>query len=139
MLVIDDFMAMGEAAEGLCSLIHQAGAALAGVGVVIEKGFQPGGDRLRAQGIRVESLARIRSIGPDGDIRFDGDVYKRQLYPSTVLMDVLPAKVAGVQEIILCTPPQPDGQAPAVTLVAAREVGVDRIFKMCIRDRGKGA
>lgn len=72
-LVIDDFMAMGEAAEGLCSLIHQAGAALAGVGVVIEKGFQPGGDRLRAQGIRVESLARIRSIGPDGDIRFDGE------------------------------------------------------------------
>ncbi len=70
-LVIDDFMAMGEAAEGLCSLVRQAGAALAGVGVVIEKAFQPGGDRLRAQGIRVEALARILEIGADGAIRFD--------------------------------------------------------------------
>ena len=72
-LVIDDFMAMGEAAEGLCSLVSQAGAELAGVGVVIEKGFQPGGDRLRARGIRVEALARIPSIGPEGHIRFDGE------------------------------------------------------------------
>ncbi len=72
-LVIDDFMAMGQAAEGLCSLVRQAGAELAGVGVVIEKGFQPGGDRLRAQGIRVEALARILEIGPKGDIRFDGE------------------------------------------------------------------
>ena len=70
-------------------------------------------------GSRVTPMKRVGVYAPGG----------RALYPSTVLMDVLPAKVAGVREIILCTPPQPDGQAPAVTLVAAREVGVDRIFK----------
>ncbi len=61
-LVIDDFMANGKAAFGLINIINQAGATLEGVGIVIEKGFQPGGDSLRALGYRVESLAVIKSI-----------------------------------------------------------------------------
>lgn len=69
-LVVDDFMAMGEAALGLCSLVEQAGASLAGVGIVIEKGFQPGGALLRAKGIRVESLAIIQEVTPEGTLVF---------------------------------------------------------------------
>lgn len=69
-LVVDDFMAMGEAALGLCSLVGQAGASLAGVGIVIEKGFQPGGALLRAKGIRVESLAIIQEVTPEGTLVF---------------------------------------------------------------------
>ena len=61
-LVIDDFLANGEAARGLLAMIGEAGAKLAGVGIVIEKGFQGGGDELRAGGIRVESLALIDSM-----------------------------------------------------------------------------
>jgi len=61
-LIIDDFLAMGAASKGLVSIVEQAGAALAGVGIVIEKAFQPGGQELRAKGIRVESLARIDSF-----------------------------------------------------------------------------
>lgn len=61
-LIIDDFMANGKAVHGLINIINQAGAKLAGVGIVIEKGFQPGGDSLRNLGIRVESLAVIKSI-----------------------------------------------------------------------------
>ncbi len=49
-------------------------------------------------------------------------------YPSTVLMTVIPAKVAGVDEVILCTPPGPDGSVPATTLAAARLAGADRVF-----------
>ncbi|MBR1746991.1 MAG: xanthine phosphoribosyltransferase [Clostridia bacterium] len=58
-LIVDDFLANGAALEGLISLVEQAGATLVGCGIVIEKGFQGGGDRLRAQGVRVESLALI--------------------------------------------------------------------------------
>lgn len=61
-LILDDFLANGEAALGLIDLIHQAKAHLVGVGIVIEKGFQPGGAKLRAQGIRLESLAIIESM-----------------------------------------------------------------------------
>ncbi|MBC7765450.1 MAG: xanthine phosphoribosyltransferase [Hyphomonadaceae bacterium] len=61
-LVIDDFLANGKAALGLIDLVHQAGANLMGVGVVIEKGFQNGGDILRKMGIRVESLAIIEAM-----------------------------------------------------------------------------
>ena len=61
-LLIDDFLANGQAVLGLVDIIEQAGAKLAGVGIVIEKGFQPGGALIREQGIRVESLANISFI-----------------------------------------------------------------------------
>lgn len=68
-LIVDDFLAHGEAAFGLASLVKQAGAGLAGVGAVIEKQFQGGGEKLAKAGIRVESLAVIKSI-KDGNIEF---------------------------------------------------------------------
>ena len=58
-LIIDDFLANGQALNGLLDIIAQAGATPVGVAIAIEKGFQHGGDKLRAQGIRVESLAII--------------------------------------------------------------------------------
>lgn len=58
-LIIDDFLANGEALRGLMSLVEQAGAKMCGCGIAIEKGFQGGGDMMRMQGIRVESLAII--------------------------------------------------------------------------------
>jgi len=68
-LIIDDFLAHGEAAVGMAELVEQAGAELVGVGAVIEKRFQGGGMRLREKGCRVESLAVIESIR-DGTINF---------------------------------------------------------------------
>ena len=61
-LVIDDFLANGQAALGLIDLIHQASAEIIGVGIVIEKSFQPGRDLLLEKGYRVESLARVASL-----------------------------------------------------------------------------
>ena len=61
-LVIDDFLANGQAALGLRQIVEQAGATLVGVGIAIEKGFQPGGKLLRDLGIHVESLAIIESM-----------------------------------------------------------------------------
>ncbi|MBE7040890.1 MAG: xanthine phosphoribosyltransferase [Ruminococcaceae bacterium] len=61
-LVIDDFLAKGNALNGLMHIIEQAGASLVGCAIAIEKGFQGGGDELRAKGIRVESLAIIDSM-----------------------------------------------------------------------------
>ena len=58
-LIIDDFMANGEAIRGLVDIVKEAGATLAGVGIAVEKGFQGGGDRLRAAGVDVRSLAII--------------------------------------------------------------------------------
>jgi xanthine phosphoribosyltransferase len=69
-LLIDDFLANGRALEGLAALVKNTGAALVGAGVVIEKGFQNGGDRLRSQNIPIESLAVIESMSPEGGIRF---------------------------------------------------------------------
>lgn len=69
LLLIDDFLANGAALEGLIALAEQAGATVVGAGVAVEKAFQPGGDRIRAKGVRVESLARIKSMG-DGQIEF---------------------------------------------------------------------
>ncbi|NLV50083.1 MAG: xanthine phosphoribosyltransferase [Clostridiales bacterium] len=60
-LIIDDFLANGEAASGLISIVNQAGASLVGVGIAVEKCFQSGGDKLRASGIHLESLALIES------------------------------------------------------------------------------
>lgn len=64
-LIVDDFLAHGEALRGLISLVSQAKAELVGCAVAIEKGFQGGGDALRAEGVRVQSLAVIDSM--DGD------------------------------------------------------------------------
>ena len=69
-LIIDDFLANGAALEGLIDLVHQAGAQLAGAGIVIEKAFQPGGDRIRAKGVRVESLARVKSMSEESGVEF---------------------------------------------------------------------
>ena len=68
-LIIDDFMANGKAVHGLINIINQAGATVEGIGIVIEKGFQPGGDALRSLGYRVESLAIIKAID-DGKVIF---------------------------------------------------------------------
>lgn len=64
-LIIDDFLANGCALEGLIDIVTQSGATLAGCGIVIEKGFQGGGDRLRAHDIRIESLVTIESMSND--------------------------------------------------------------------------
>ncbi len=70
-LLIDDFLANGKALEGLADLVHQAGADLVGAGVVIEKGFQPGGEIIRSKGIRLESLAIVDAMDEKtGEIRF---------------------------------------------------------------------
>ena len=70
-LVVDDFLANGCAAEGLIDLIRESGATLQGVGIIIEKGFQDGGKRLREKGIRVESLAIIDAMNDEtGEITF---------------------------------------------------------------------
>ena len=63
-LIVDDFLANGCAAAGLVELVHSAGAAVEGVGIVIEKGFQKGGRMLRERGIRVESLAIVVAKEP---------------------------------------------------------------------------
>lgn len=65
-LIIDDFMANGEAVRGLCDLVSQAGAALAGIGIAVEKGFQGGGDRLRAMGLNYHALAVIEQADENG-------------------------------------------------------------------------
>ena len=61
-LIIDDFLANGNAAKGIMDLVKQAGAELVGMGFIIEKAFQHGGDELRSQGINEESLAIIESL-----------------------------------------------------------------------------
>ena len=64
-LLVDDFLANGRALEGLIDIVQQSGASLAGAACAIEKGFQRGGDALRARGVRVESLAVIDSKTDD--------------------------------------------------------------------------
>ena len=66
-LIIDDFLANGEAVQGLISLCRQAGAEVVGVGICVEKGYQPGGKRLREAGLHVESLAIVDAV-EDGKI-----------------------------------------------------------------------
>ena len=68
-LIVDDFLANGEALRGLAEIVGQAGAELVGIGVAVEKGFQHGGDRLREAGIPLHSLAIIESAEP-GNIVF---------------------------------------------------------------------
>ena len=71
-LIIDDFLANGEAATGAIRLIRKAHATIAGVGILIEKSFQPGYEKLTEQGIDVYSLARIAKLG-EGVIEFVKD------------------------------------------------------------------
>jgi len=71
-LIIDDFLAHGEASTALIDLVKQSGAELCGVSIAIEKGFQGGGDKLRADGIDLYSLAIIDSMD-DGKIIFRED------------------------------------------------------------------
>ena len=61
-LIIDDFLANGCALEGLIDIVRQSGATVEGVGVAVEKGFQGGGDKLRAAGVNLHSLAIIESM-----------------------------------------------------------------------------
>jgi len=71
-LIIDDFLANGQAALGLASLVEQAQAKVSGIGILIEKSFQPGADDLIAKGYRLESLARIEAL-KDGKVQFAKD------------------------------------------------------------------
>lgn len=76
-LLVDDFLARGNAILGLIDLIHQSGATLVGCGIVIEKGFQEGGNRLREKGIRLESLAVVDKMdSATGEIIFREDKVK---------------------------------------------------------------
>lgn len=68
-LIVDDFLANGRAALGLVDIVTQAGAKVEGIGIVVEKGFQEGGQILREKGYRVESLAIINHMG-NGEIEF---------------------------------------------------------------------
>lgn len=69
-LILDDFLANGNALLGLISLAEQAGAQVVGAGIAIEKAYQPGGARVRDKGVRVESLARVKAMSPDGGLTF---------------------------------------------------------------------
>ena len=74
MLIIDDFMANGAAMDGLLEVIRESGAHVAGAGIIIEKGFQGGGERLRRVGLRVESPAIVDSMDETtGEIVFRDD------------------------------------------------------------------
>lgn len=64
-LIVDDFLANGKAMKGLLDVCAQAGAQVAGIGICIEKGFQPGGDELRAAGYKLASLAIVDSMSDD--------------------------------------------------------------------------
>ena len=69
-LLIDDFLANGAALNGLIQEVKGAGATVVGAGICVEKAFQPGGDLIRGQGIRVESLARIKSMSETEGVTF---------------------------------------------------------------------
>lgn len=69
-LIIDDFLANGSALLGLIGMVEASGATLAGAGIAIEKGFQPGGELVRQKGVRVESLAIIENMDDFGNISF---------------------------------------------------------------------
>ena len=68
-LLIDDFLANGQAVEGRLQIADQAGVEVVGAGIVIEKSFQPGSAELAAKGVRVESLAKVSSLA-DGQVSF---------------------------------------------------------------------
>lgn len=66
-LIIDDFLADGEATRGLIDIVNQAGAEVVGAGICIEKAFQPGGKKLRESGLNLHSLARL-DLDSDGNL-----------------------------------------------------------------------
>ena len=72
-LVIDDFLANGKALEGVYNILQQAGAQVEATGILIEKGFQNGGKRLREQGYKIESLATIKSL-ENGKVEFENSL-----------------------------------------------------------------
>ncbi len=65
-LIVDDFLANGAALKGMISICEQASASIGGIGICIEKGFQPGGDEIRSKGYPLESLAIIDSMSEEG-------------------------------------------------------------------------
>lgn len=69
-LIIDDFLANGKALEGLIELCESAKAEVKGIGIAVEKAYQPGGNIIRERGYRVESLARVSSMSVDGGVQF---------------------------------------------------------------------
>ena len=69
-LILDDFLANGKAMRGLLDVCQQAGASVAGIGICIEKGFQPGGDELRREGYKLASLAIVDEMGDNGSLKF---------------------------------------------------------------------
>lgn len=69
-LIIDDFLAMGSALDGLINIVYDSKAELVGVGIAIEKAFQPGGEMIRSRGIRVESLAKVISMSEKDGVAF---------------------------------------------------------------------
>lgn len=71
-LIIDDFLANGEAAKGLIQIVEEIGAKVAGIGIVIEKSFQVGASEIQNKGYRLESLARIESL-KQGEVTFKKD------------------------------------------------------------------
>lgn len=73
-LIIDDFLANGCALEGLIDIVHQAKADVVGIGIVVEKGYQKGGNMIRSKGYHLESLAIVESMNPEtGEITFRED------------------------------------------------------------------
>ena len=70
LLLIDDFLANGAALSGLLDLAMLAGAQVVGAGIAIEKTYQPGGELIRSRGVRVESLARVRSMSEETGVEF---------------------------------------------------------------------
>ena len=69
-LILDDFLANGKAMNGLLDVCRQAGASVGGIGICIEKGFQPGGAELRAAGYKLASLAIVDSMDDNGELTF---------------------------------------------------------------------
>lgn len=73
-LIVDDFFANGAALRGLIEVCRQAGATVQGIGIAVEKGFQPGGAEIRQKGFQLESLAIVESMDPaSGKITFDNN------------------------------------------------------------------
>ncbi len=79
-LIVDDFLATGNALKGLLDILKQSGATAAGVGIVIEKAFQSGGKEIRDMGLRVVSLARILTISETGIVFADDDGEEKKLF-----------------------------------------------------------
>ena len=71
-MILDDFLAKGSALSGLCDIADRSGAGIAGVGVVIEKGFDVGGTLIRARGVDLQPLVKIKKM-TETEILFDDD------------------------------------------------------------------